>query len=178
MIGSGFSLPKEIKNTLAIGVTIFVVVLFFGGRFIYKRSLKKLIGYKKQRSRVELENKVGKKLAELQKIRENMPIIKESAHFLSEVAKVAGALNMNMVSISAQPVERRKDMVKFSVQMELDTTYHQLGAFISKIEGGDLFVNVDALDIRSKSNQETTKAAIVAEITVHTFYLTDTDLEK
>ncbi|MFH2138292.1 MAG: type 4a pilus biogenesis protein PilO [Candidatus Omnitrophota bacterium] len=178
MIGSGFNIPNEIKKTLIIGVVIFAVVLFFGGRGIYNHSITRLVKYRQERARVQLENKVGNKLGDLQKIREGMKVVKESSQFLAEIAKISGVLNMKLVSISALPMEKRGEFIKLSVQLELDTTYHQLGAFVSKLEGEDLIMIIERLEIKPPKMVTTAKAAIAAKLVVSTFYLTDTDLEK
>ena len=178
MINFRLSLPKEIQQVLMIGLLIFATVLFLGGKVIYKQSIKQLIELKKEREQVALENKVGKVLSELQQIREKQRVIKESSQFLSEIAKFSAMLNMKMVSISAGTIEKRSAYVKIPINLELDTTYHQLGSFISKLENEELFINIEKLDINLPDELTKDKVRILASMTLSTFYLEDTNLEK
>ena len=178
MINARFNLPKEIKQVLALGLVIFVAVLFLGGKAIYKQSISQLIELKKERNQVSLENKVGKKLGELQEIREKQRVVKESSQFLSEIAKLSAMLNMKMISISAVSIEKRNEYVKIPINLELETTYHQLGSFISKLENEDLFINIEKLIISLPEQAAKDKTRILASLVISTFYLEDTSLEK
>ena len=178
MINARFNLPKEIKQVLALGLVIFVAVLFLGGKAIYKQSISQLIELKKERNQVSLENKVGKKLGELQEIREKQRVVKESSQFLSEIAKLSAMLNMKMISISAVSIEKRNEYVKIPINLELETTYHQLGSFISKLENEDLFINIEKLIISLPEQATKDKTRILASLVISTFYLEDTSLEK
>ncbi len=172
-------IPKEIQKALLAGVTIFVLILVWGGRFIYEKSNTRLKKLKIQRQRVRLENKVGVKLDELSKIRKKMTVIQESSRFLAEVAKIAGQLNLKLKAISALPREKRNDFIKLSVSLEVDTTYHELGLFVSKIESSDVFMSIDKLELNSVVTAENAESPqILAKLIISTVTLTDTLLEK
>ena len=172
-------IPKEIQKALLAGVTVFVLILIWGGRFMYEKSNAKLKKLKIERQRVRLENRVGVKLNELSKIRKKMTVIQESSRFLAEVAKIAGQLNLKLKAISALPREKRNDFIKLSVSLEVDTTYHELGLFISKIESAEVFMSIDKLELNSLVTAENAASPrILAKLIVSTVTLTDTLLEK
>ena len=172
-------ITKEIQKIILVGVTIFVLILIWGGRFLYEKSNLKLSEYKKQRQRVKLENKVGSKLNELIQLRKKMNVIHESSRFLGEVAKIAGQLNLKLTAISALPREKRNEFIKVSVSLEIDTTYNELGFFISKLESADVIMLIDKLDMKLNLTKENAASPkILAKLIISTFALTDTILEK
>lgn len=172
-------IPKEIQKSLMVGITIFVLIVVWGGRFMYEKSNIQLRKVAIERKRVKLENKVGIKLNELTKIRKKMVVIQESSRFLAEVAKIAGQLNMKLKAITALPREKRNDFIKLAVSLELDTTYHELGLFISKIENSEVFMAVDKMELGSLVTAENAASPqILAKLIVSTVSLTDTLLEK
>ena len=172
-------MPKDIQKALAIGLTVFFLILFLGGRFMYQKSLEKLMQYKKQRQRVELENDVAKELEKLKKMREKVKSVSETSRFLAEIAKTAGQLNIKLKSISAMPVEKHEEYVKLSVTLEIESTYHEMGMFISKLEGGELFVSMDKLEVNSLDSKDSgVSSRIAAKIIATTFSITDTVLER
>lgn len=172
-------IPREIQQALMIGITVFVALLFWGGRFMYTKSLSRLLKYKMERRRVELENQVGKQLNELTKIRKDMNTVKESSLFLAEIAKIAGQLNLKLKSISAIPIEKRQEFVKLGVSLELDTNFHELGLFVSKLETAEIFIDIDKLNVYTEHERDKPAAPkFIAQMVVSTFSMTDTILEK
>ncbi|MFH1094354.1 MAG: hypothetical protein V1739_09440 [Candidatus Omnitrophota bacterium] len=172
-------IPQEIQKLLLAGVTVFVLIFFWGGRWMYKQSDIRLKKMKIQRQRVKLENEVGVNLNELTKIRKKMTTIQESSRFLAEVAKIAGQLNMKLTAITALPRETRNDFIKLSVSLELDTTCHELGLFVSKIESSEVFMAIDKMELSSVVTVENAESPqILAKLIVSTVSLTETLLEK
>ncbi|RKY37626.1 MAG: hypothetical protein DRP78_00555 [Candidatus Omnitrophota bacterium] len=168
----------ETKLVIWIGIVIFVSLFFTGGRIIWNQNMDKLSFYKEQRIRIELENEVALKLNKLKKIKENLKPISESSYFLSEVAKIVGKLNLKMVSILVLPIAKRKEFVKLFVNLELNSTYHELGAFISSLEKADFFINVDKLLISGERDNLKANTRVKALLVLSTFYLTDTVMEN
>ncbi len=172
-------IPKEIQKSLLAGVTIFLLIFIWCARLMYKTNNTKLNEIKRQHLRVKLENKVGLKLNELGKIRKKMSVIRESSLFLAEVAKIAGQLNLKLKAISALPREKRNEFIKLAVSLEVDTTYHELGVFVSKLESNEVFMSVEKMDLSSVVTAENAESPqILAKLIVSTITLTDTILEK
>ncbi len=169
--------PPELRKTLLIAAVIFISLFFFGGRMIYEKNINRILKYRQQRKRTELENKVAKQLTELKKIREGMKPIKGSSQFLAEVAKLAGRLNMKLITIAAQPVEKRNEFTKFGVQLEVDTTYHELGNFVSMLESDERIINVDVAKIITTKMTPEGSARINVVLDLSTFALKTVSLE-
>jgi hypothetical protein len=74
-------IPREIQQTLIVGAAVFVGILYWGGRIMYEQSTQKLLKYKQERKRVQVENKIGEDLSVLQKTRQQMAAITESQRF-------------------------------------------------------------------------------------------------
>jgi len=173
-------IPKEMQQTMAIGAIVFLALLFLGGRVLYSNSVTKMTKYKKQIKRVKLENKVGVQLVELKKAKESMSVIRESSKFLAEIAKLSGQLNLKLKAISAEPAEKFNEYVQLSVSLQLDTTFHELGLFVSVLENSELLITVKDLIINDAGQEKPEKGPkrVDATLVVSTVSLTDTILEK
>ncbi len=176
-------IPTELQKYLIIGISVFLVILFWGGRLMYNSRIREVLKYRAQRARVALENKVGADLEKLKKIRADIKTVSESSRFLAEVAKIAGQLNLKLRSISALPIEKRNELTKLTVDLDIDTEYNELGFFVSKLENSDLFISIDKLEITKSAeiDRSIIKSSVVSltgRFTVSTFFLTDTVLEK
>lgn len=169
--------PNEFKQQLLVSGVVFIIALFIGGRLILRYTFYKFGEYKQLRKRIVMENQIGKKLAELKKIREELPVVKESSQFLGEVAKIAGQLNIKLVTISALPIERYGEYTKISVKLDITTTYNELGNFVCKLETAKRFINIDEVSAQLTGKAEKKVVLLDVSITVSTFYLTDTSLE-
>ncbi|MBU1043007.1 MAG: type 4a pilus biogenesis protein PilO [Candidatus Omnitrophica bacterium] len=172
-------IPREIQQVFIIGMIIFVVLVFVGGRAIFNYHNTKIMKIRKMRQRVELENRIAVQLSNLKKLKEGLAAISESSRFLAEIAKMSGQINLKITSISAVPVEKREEFVKLGVNLELDATYHEVGIFMSKLESAEIFVTIEKLEMIPINEKENAKAPrINAKISLSTFVLTDTILER
>ncbi|MBU4305422.1 MAG: type 4a pilus biogenesis protein PilO [Candidatus Omnitrophica bacterium] len=172
-------IPREIQKAFIVAVLVFIVLFYWGGRLMYGKTLDKIKKCKVERERVVLENRVGRQLNLLQKVRGEIKTVQESSRFLAEIAKIAGQMNMKLRSISALPMEKHPEFVKLNVGIEVDTKYHELGLFISKLEGADLFIIIEKIEIVNQVDKENIEdPRVFAKINSSTMYLTDTILEK
>jgi Tfp pilus assembly protein PilO len=172
-------IPREIQQIFVIATVVFCFFLFIGANWLHKRHNAAMQDVLAQRRRVELENKVANQLHKLKQIRENITVINESSRFLAEIAKIAGQLNMKITSISAIPIEKRPEFIQLGVSLEIDTTYHEVGLFVSKLESSEVFITVERLEISSNLSKENAKnPKVMAKMLLTTFALTDTILEK
>ena len=172
-------IPREIQQVFMVGAVIFLFLLLLGGRWLQKYHNTEILKIRNQRKRVELENRVAGQLNKLKKIKEEITVVNESSRFLAEIAKMSGQLNLKITSISAVPIEKREEFIKLGVNLELDTVYHELAVFMSKLEAADIFITVEKLEMFANSNKDNAAAPrINAKISLTTFVLTDTILEK
>ncbi|MFH1062566.1 MAG: type 4a pilus biogenesis protein PilO [Candidatus Omnitrophota bacterium] len=172
-------IPREIQQVFIVGAVIFLFLFFWGGRVLQKYHDTQIMKIRKQRKRVELENAVAVQLSKLKKLKEEITIINESSRFLAEIAKMSGQLNLKITSISAVPIEKRDEFIKLGVSMDIDTTYHELGVFMSKLESAELFITVEKLEMISTMGKNPAEAPRVnAKMNLTTFVLTDTILER
>jgi len=170
-------IPREIQQVFMVGAIIFLFLLFLCGRWLNDYHNKQMNEIKKQRKRVELENRVATQLSKLKKIKEEITVVNESSRFLAEIAKMSGQLNLKITSIAAVPIQKRAEFINLGVDLELDTTYHEMGVFMSKLEAADIFITVEKLEMHAtKSNA--IEPRINAIISLSTFVFTDTILEK
>ena len=171
-------IPPDMQKYAAIGAVVFLVVLFFTGRMMQEQTMLRIKDLQKQSKRVQLENEVGRQLNELKKVRDKVKSERESSKFLAEVAKLAGQMNLKLVSIAALPLEKYSDFMKLAVNLELDTTYHELGVFVSMIENAELFMFVGKLDITAQEKAEQLTSRVTARLVISTLFMNETSVEK
>jgi len=64
------------------------------------------------------------------------------------------------------------------VNLELDTTYHELGVFVSMIENAELFMFVGKLDITAQEKAEQLTSRVTARLVISTLFMNETSVEK
>ncbi len=168
-------LPADIQKILGVGVVVFGLILFWMGQHMYKNSMSQVADYRKQRQRVILENEIGKKLENLNKMRDSVVSVRESSRFLAEIAKMTGQMGIGMKSIAALPMQRHREYIKLGLELEIVCTYNELGNFIARIESPGSFVHVTELDCAKKDAQH---EEMTSKITLNTIYFVETLLEK
>jgi len=144
---------KEIPNDIAIlTAAIILLVSFIGSVFIYmpfRGSAKKVeSGISIERNRNVLIAKTRVLREHLNAYLERMPKSSESSWLLEEVSNIASKERIEVSSIKAGSPEKIGHYTKLYVLLEVYSTYHQLGKFLSKIESQEKFFKVETLNMK------------------------------
>ena len=119
---------------------------------------------------------VQKEVAELQERLESsrkiLPDAKDAAELLRQVHALAEESNLTIRRFRPQPTNTRQLHVEWPISIELEGTYHNLGAFLDRVSKFPRIISVSGLVIRGKQ-QPQPHATVDISCTATTFVLVD-----
>jgi type IV pilus assembly protein PilO len=127
----------------------------------------------------EFRREVGELEAQLERLRAVLPEERDVAELLRRVQAMATQSNLTIRGFSPQAVTRQQLHAEWPIGLQLEGTYHDLGAFLERISKFPRIINVTNLHIRARDAQAggsaqaaaDSGATIVAECTATTFVL-------
>lgn len=120
----------------------------------------------------EFRREVADLQLQLDRLRAVLPEERDVADLLRRVQAMATQSNLTILGFTPQAVATRQLHAEWPIGLQLEGTYHDLGAFLERISKFPRIINVNGITIRAKDN-----AAGAATITVQciatTFVLID-----
>ncbi len=110
--------------------------------------------------------------ARLEALKPILPEEKDVGDLLRRIQTLATQSNLTIRGFRPQPIATRELHAEWPIGLELEGTYHSLGAFLDRVSRFPRIINVGSLDITSKSDQTGT-ATIEVSCTATTFVLVD-----
>jgi type IV pilus assembly protein PilO len=108
--------------------------------------------------------------SQLAGLRAVLPEERDVADLLRRVQGMATQSNLSIRSFRPQAVARRQLHAEWPIGLELEGTFHDLGAFLERVSRFPRIINVSGIRIRARDSQ-TGGVTIVAECTATTFVL-------
>lgn len=143
---------KKISNTIILTAGVVVVTLFIGVIFIFIPFLSKSKAFRaeilNERDRNVLIGTVRALGKHLKVYEKRLPEGRGVSWLLSQVSDMASGENIEIASIKPGTPEKRGLYTKLYVEMDITSTYHQLGMFISKIESSEKFLRVERINAK------------------------------
>lgn len=99
-----------------------------------------------------------------------LPEQKDIADLLNNIQNLAVQSNMTIRAVKPQPTATKKLHEEWPIALELDGTYHNLGAFFDKVGNFDRIINISNVTIKAKDRPEP-NSTITAECVATTFVL-------
>jgi len=121
----------------------------------------------------EFRKELESREAELVRLRQQLPEEQDVAELLRRVQAMATQSNLRIRGFTPRTVARRQLHMEWPIGLELEGTYHDLGAFLERVSKFDRVINVGEMDIRAKA-PSTDGATVTADLTATTFVLIDT----
>jgi type IV pilus assembly protein PilO len=118
----------------------------------------------------EFKKEVGSLEAELDRLRAVLPERKDIAELINTIQTLAVQSNMTIRAVKPQPVATRQLHEEWPIGLELEGSYHNLGAFFDRISGFPRIINISNVSIKSKERPEP-NSTITAECVATTFVL-------
>ncbi|MFH1777077.1 MAG: type 4a pilus biogenesis protein PilO [Candidatus Omnitrophota bacterium] len=140
-------LSQEFDQISIISIIIVIIGILFGGYIIYTNRIAEIQNLRNAQEKERLRNHVGKLQEAYDRCQQNLPEVKETAWLLGRVAKIANENRIKLEAIKPKPMLREKDYLKFSIELDIKCTYHELGSFISRLESHKKFIRVDKLAV-------------------------------
>lgn len=139
------------KDRLVFILTI-LLVFFIGYKIISKIIQEKITSLTAQIETEENRNKILGTVAVLDRkllaYQEKAFSTTEITQFVDKISQLAKEADIEIETISSQPVLFREQLVELSVRIPLHCTYHQLGKFFSLIESNRELIWVKQLRIK------------------------------
>ena len=103
------------------------------------------------------------------------PDEKDVADLLRRLQGMATQSNLTIREFSPQPVAARQMYVEWPIGLQLDGTYHNLGAFLERVSKFPRIINVTSIHIKNRDERTAGSATISADCTATTFVLVEPD---
>jgi type IV pilus assembly protein PilO len=121
----------------------------------------------------EFRKEVAALQHELESLKPILPDEKDAADLLRRVNTLAVESNLTIRSFRPQEITTRQMHAEWPIALELEGTYHNLGAFLDRVSKFPRIINIGNLQIRAKQ-QPTPGATIDVTCTATTFVLLET----
>ena len=143
---------KKISKTLILTAVVVIVTLFIGVVFIVIPFLSKNKAFRAdilhERDRNILIGTVRALDKHLKVYEKRLPKGRGVSWLLSQVSDMASEEGIDISSIKPGTPEKRGLYTKLYVEMDIGSTYHQLGRFISKVESSEKFLRVERINTK------------------------------
>jgi type IV pilus assembly protein PilO len=126
----------------------------------------------------EFRAQVGQLEAQLERLEAVLPEEKDVADLLRRIQGMATQSNLTIRGFTPQAVATRQLHAEWPIGLELEGTYHNLGAFLERVSKFPRIINVSGIQIRGKEQPEPSGATITVQCTATTFVLLETPAAK
>lgn len=110
--------------------------------------------------------------AQLEVLRPVLPEERDVGDLLRRVQGMATQSNLTILGFTPQAVATRQLHAEWPIGLQLEGTYHDLGAFLERVSKFPRIINVNAISIQAKENA-TDESTITAQCTATAFVLLD-----
>jgi type IV pilus assembly protein PilO len=122
----------------------------------------------------EFRREVEQLEAQLDRLRAVLPEEQDVADLLRRVQAMATQSRLTIRGFTPRPVTRRQMHAEWPIGLELEGTYHDLGAFLERVSKFNRIINVGNIKIKAQDEKSASAGAtITAECTATTFVLID-----
>ena len=118
----------------------------------------------------EFRNEVTQLEAQLDRLRAVLPGDQDVADLLRRVQAMATQSNLTIKGFAPQAVAKQQMHAEWPFGLQLEGTYHDLGAFLERVSKFPRIINVGNLKIRAREGQSG-RATVLADCTATTFVL-------
>jgi len=118
----------------------------------------------------EFRREVGQLEAQLDRLRAVLPEEQDVADLLRRVQAMATQSRLTIRGFTPRPVTKRQLHAEWPIGLQLEGTYHDLGAFLERVSKFPRIINVGDIKIRAQDVQSGA-ATITADCTATTFVL-------
>jgi len=129
-------------------------------------------GLETARKLPEFRAQVGDLEARLDSLRAILPEQKDVADLLRRIQTMASQSNLTIRTFKPQAMAQKELHAEWPIGLELEGTYHNVGAFLDRVSKFPRIINVGAIAMNGNTNP-TPQATVRVSCTATTFVLTD-----
>ena|SRR5687767_4309203 len=120
----------------------------------------------------EFRKEVGSLQAQLGRLRTVLPSEQDVGDLLDRVNEMATQSNLTIRGFTPRAVAKKTMHAEWPIGLQLEGTYHDLGAFLERVSKFPRIINVGEIKIKTRDPQ-TGRATVTAECTATTFVLAE-----
>jgi type IV pilus assembly protein PilO len=120
----------------------------------------------------EFRKEVASLQAQLERLRTVLPEEQDVGDLLDRVNEMATQSNLTIRGFTPQAVAKKAMHAEWPIGLQLEGTYHDLGAFLERVSKFPRIINVGEIKIRARDIQSG-RATVTAECTATTFVLVE-----
>ena len=118
----------------------------------------------------EFRRQLATEQAQLDRLRVVLPEERDVAELLRRVQAMATQSNLTILGFTPQAITTKETHAEWPIGLQLEGTYHNLGAFFERISRFPRIINVTGIAIRAR-DANTSASTITADCTATTFVL-------
>lgn len=99
-----------------------------------------------ERAKHQWQEEVAVLLQQVEQYRKRLAAEADSSILYREVVALAQQAGVQVTTIAQEPPQTFQQYTRLGVNLQLSASYHQLGAFIDRLEQAPLFIHVDHLE--------------------------------
>jgi type IV pilus assembly protein PilO len=120
----------------------------------------------------EFRREVADRQVQLERLSTVLPQERDVADLLRRVQAMATQSNLTILGFSPQAVTTRELHAEWPIGLQLEGTYHDLGAFLERVSKFPRIININTISIKSKEGAAG-GATITAQCVATTFVMLD-----
>ena len=120
----------------------------------------------------EFRREVSELEVQLQHLRAVLPEERDVADLLRRVQAMATQSNLTIRGFAPKAVAKKQMHAEWPISLQLEGTYHDLGAFLERVSRFPRIINVGGIIIKGRTNDDG-PSTITADCTATTFVLLD-----
>lgn len=121
----------------------------------------------------EFRSRIAELNARLAALRNVLPEQKDVGDLLRRIQTLATQSNLTIRGFKPQPVAQRQQHAEWPISLQLEGTYHDLGAFFDKVSRMPRIINISGINIKTHASTDPSPATVDAQCTVTTFVLVE-----
>ena len=172
----------QLKQTLLLGTIIVAFAGFFGYHKVYRPQQAKLAEYPQvfehEQADYQAQADVAALAERIESYRRRLSPEADTSWLVNEVVAVANDVGVQVTRIVPDPLRDVQGVTRLGVSLQVSASYHQLGAFLDRIERSPVFIRVDRAELsggsETASSPERTIQVVLSTLYVPPFTLADT----
>ena len=145
------------KLPVVMAVIILGIACCLGYNYIYVPNQERVTAIQAkitlEKATQQSQSEVATLLEELDKYRKRLPPAPDASWLAKQVVQISEQANIQLKSISQENPQINRPFFKLAVNVEFNSGYHELGAFLDLIERAGSYLQVERLDVEKVGSQ-------------------------
>lgn len=139
------------KPTLLLGAMMVAFAAYFGYHVVYlpqqaeRRQVPVALDQEQANQRAQAE--VAAIARSIESFRRRLPPEADASWLVNQVPSLANEAGVQVTRMVPEPLRDMNGVTRLGVELQVTATYHQLGAFLDRLERAAVFIRVDRVDL-------------------------------